>query len=118
MTLFHRPEVGMFGTISSALNTVKDEWRRKPNHEVYVMLFRLCLSPRRKGISTAAYHAVIGSVDDHLLSIERLVRDQSASETDRQRGRDHQNQYIQSIVDFYGADQDSSRYVEGVLAPC
>lgn len=58
------------------------------------------------------YEAVIGNVDDALFSIERLVRDQNASDTDRQRGRDHQNQYVQSVVDFFGADEDSSRYVE------
>lgn len=106
----------MFETISRALTTVKGEWRRKPNHEIYVMLFKLCLSPRRKVIPTDSYEAVIGSVGDPLFSIERLVRDQNASDTDRQRGRDYQKQYIQSIVDFYAADQDSSRYVEGVLS--
>lgn len=105
----------MFGTISSALETVTDPWRRKPNHKIYVMLFRLCLLPGRKEIPTASYQAVIGSIDDHLLSIESLVRDQDASEAARQRGRDHQNQYIQSVVDIFGADQDLSQYVEDIL---
>ncbi|KAG8938078.1 hypothetical protein FRC00_005339 [Tulasnella sp. 408] len=112
-----KPDSGMFGTISSALNTVNDEWRRKPSHEIYVMLFKLCLLPRRKRVSIAAYNAVVESVDDHLISIERLVRDQNASEIDCQRGRDLQNQYIQSVVDFFGADQDSSRNMWVVIGP-
>ncbi|KAG9039328.1 hypothetical protein FS837_000990 [Tulasnella sp. UAMH 9824] len=74
-----KPELDMFKTISRALTTVKGEWRRKPNHEIYVMLFKLCLSPRRKAIPTDTYEnmwAVIGpSLERYFDSVAKIVEE-------------------------------------------
>ncbi|KIO18413.1 hypothetical protein M407DRAFT_31917 [Tulasnella calospora MUT 4182] len=96
-------ESEMFQTISRALTTMSAEWIRKPNHEIYVRLFELCLLPGREGISAEVQDAVLEHFDDHLLSVELRIRDKNASETDRQQGRDYQNRYVQSVADCFRA---------------
>lgn len=96
----------MFRTISSALATVSSEWGGKPDHEIYVRLFELCLQlPGRDGKPTDDQDALLEHFDAHLLSIERQIRDKNTSETDRQRGRALQIRYVQSVADFFRAQQ-------------
>ncbi|KAG8933522.1 hypothetical protein FRC00_013115 [Tulasnella sp. 408] len=97
----------MFDTISRALATVNGQWRGKPDHEIYVWLFELCQSPGRKDISEFDQHTVLEHVDDNLLSLENRVREEGASEIDRQHGRDCQNRYVQAVAGFC-ADQNYS----------
>ncbi|KAG8958145.1 hypothetical protein FRC00_003006 [Tulasnella sp. 408] len=96
-----RSEGAMFRTISTALATVTAEWEWKPNHEIYVWLFELCLLPGRKEISAISQHPIVERVDNHLIAIESRIRDENASGTDRQQGRDYQNRYVQSVADFF-----------------
>lgn len=105
----------MFQTISIALTTVNSHWEGKPDHEIYVRLFELCLLPGRKGVSIDGRHAVLECVDAHLLSIEHRIRDKNTSEEDRKHERDHRNRYLQSVTDFFEDCQDSSRYVRVIL---
>ncbi|KAG8938090.1 hypothetical protein FRC00_005351 [Tulasnella sp. 408] len=103
-----KSERQMFGTISRALATVSAQWRGKPDHEIYVWLFELYLLPGRKGISEFDQRLVLEDLDHHLLSLENRIREEGASEIDRQRGRDYQNRYVQLIARFCAA-QDSSQ---------
>ncbi|KAG8937423.1 hypothetical protein FRC00_005741 [Tulasnella sp. 408] len=89
------------------LATVRTQWRGKPDHEIYVWLFELYLLPGRKGISEIDQRLVLEDVDYHLLSLENWIRDEGASEIDRQRGRDYQNRYVQSIARFCAAQNSS-----------
>ncbi|KIO21797.1 hypothetical protein M407DRAFT_28610 [Tulasnella calospora MUT 4182] len=104
-------EQQMFQTISRALTTLSAEWTGKPDHEVYVRLFKLCLLPGRKDVSAVDQHAVLEHLDDHLLSIEHRIRSWGASETDRQRGRDQQNRCIQAVANCFVAHKYSSECV-------
>ncbi|KAG8913138.1 hypothetical protein FRC00_002965 [Tulasnella sp. 408] len=106
-----RSERVMFRTISTALTTVTTQWEGKPNHEIYVWLFELCLLPGWKEISILSQHPILERVDDHLLSVESRIRDENASGTDRQQGRDSQNRYVQSVADFFSANTVFSQYL-------
>ncbi|KAG8938088.1 hypothetical protein FRC00_005349 [Tulasnella sp. 408] len=90
----------MFRKISVALASDGDERREWPDHEIFVWLFELCLLPGRSEIHEFHQHQALEHVDHHLLSLENRIREESASEIDRQRGRDYQNRYVQSIVGF------------------
>ncbi|KAG9042647.1 hypothetical protein FS837_010598 [Tulasnella sp. UAMH 9824] len=105
-----RSEQVMFQKISTALRTVTTQWEGKPNHGIYAWLFELCLLPGRN-ISTFYQHPILERVDDHLISIESRIRDENASGTDRQQGRDYQNRYVQSAADFFTANTDFSQYL-------
>lgn len=100
----------MFQTISTALATVAAQWEGKPNHEIYVWLFELCLLPGRK-ICTFYQHPILERVVDHLITIESWIRDRNNPETNPQEGRDYQNRYIQSVADFFTANTDFSQCV-------
>ncbi|KAG8938074.1 hypothetical protein FRC00_005335 [Tulasnella sp. 408] len=89
----------------------KPDWEGKPDHEIYLRLFELCLSPGRAEITTAHQRMVLERVDDHLLSIERRIRDKNATEADRQLGRNYQIRYIQAVADFVKGREESSQYV-------
>ncbi|KAG8917496.1 hypothetical protein FRC01_002408 [Tulasnella sp. 417] len=110
-----KSELEMVQTISAALTTARTQWGSKPDHEIYVGLFELCLLPGRKVILTADYHAVLGDIDAHLISIERLVRNKDTSKTDRQNGREQQNRCIRAAADFFGAQKSSSRAMWAVI---
>lgn len=105
----------MFRTITEALTTVRAHWTGKPDHEIYVRLFELCLLPGRKGVSTVDQCTALLCVDDHLLSIERRVRDQNASKKHRQSGRDNQERYIHAATNFVEAHKDSPLYVQQII---
>ncbi|KAG9029875.1 hypothetical protein FS837_003451 [Tulasnella sp. UAMH 9824] len=107
-----KSELKMFATMSEALSTVTDQWRGKPNHEIYVWLFELCLLPGRKEISAFSQHPILERVDDHLISIERRIRGENASETDRQHGRDYQNRYVRYLWTLIGSPLE--RYLGSV----
>ncbi|KIO18414.1 hypothetical protein M407DRAFT_31918 [Tulasnella calospora MUT 4182] len=96
----------MFQMICRAVINVNAQWRRKPDHDIYVWLFELCLLHGRKEIS-AGCHDVLDHVDDHLLPIERQIRSWRVSETDRQRGRDQRNRCVQAVANFFVAREDS-----------
>lgn len=108
-------ESEMFQTIAIALTTVTAHWERQPRPAIYAWLFELCLLPRRKEVPTVNQHVVLEHLDDHLVSIEHRIRDKNASERDRQLGRDDQNRYIQSMVDFFRNHKYSSQYVQRIL---
>ncbi|KAG9033340.1 hypothetical protein FS837_002487 [Tulasnella sp. UAMH 9824] len=101
----------MFETVANALNTVTAQWRGKPDHEIYVWLFELRLLHGKNGTSTFSQHPILERFDDHLISIESRMRDENASETDRQHGRDYQNRYVRSVADFFTANADFSQYL-------
>ncbi|KAG8915278.1 hypothetical protein FRC01_003719 [Tulasnella sp. 417] len=112
-------EQQVFQTISRALATVRAQWRIAfpPDREVYVWLFEFCLSPERKEVSIADQLAVLEHVDDHLLSIEPWIRSGDVSVTDRQRGRDYQNRYVQSVAKFFSNRTDSSQQMWTLVGP-
>ncbi|KAG8938089.1 hypothetical protein FRC00_005350 [Tulasnella sp. 408] len=104
-----RSELVMFRTISTALSTVGDQWKGKPDHGIYVWLFELCLSPGSKRTPEFDQHTVLEHVDDHLLSLENRIREEGASEIVRQRGRDYQNRYVQAFARFCADQKYSSQ---------
>ncbi|KAG9028813.1 hypothetical protein FS837_003776 [Tulasnella sp. UAMH 9824] len=106
----------MFGTISRALATVSAQWRGKPDHELYVWLFELCLLSEMKSIYEVDQHPVLERVHDHLLSLENWIREEGASEIDGQRGRDYQNRYVQSVARFCVDQNNPSQTTWGLIS--
>ncbi|KAG8932768.1 hypothetical protein FRC01_012397 [Tulasnella sp. 417] len=120
-----KSEADMFKTISTALDTVPtapdtgvthwEDWAGKPSDEIYVRLFELCLLFERDGI-TVDRDAVLKRFGDHLLSIEKRIRDKNGPGTDRQHGRDHQNRYVQSAAASFKAHKDKWSVIGASMA--
>lgn len=106
-----RSEVDMFEAIARSLTTVSAEWEGKPDHEIYVRLFELCLLPGRKEVSTGRQGVVFERVGNHLLPIERRIRSGGVSQADRQRLRDQQDRCVHAVAEFFVVHEDLPRYV-------
>lgn len=105
----------MVALVSRALATVNVDWMWKPSYGVYVRLFELGLFSERgfygsiRALSEAP--RILGHLGSILLSIEVVIRDEAASSAGAQRGREHQNRCIQSVVESLGARSGWFRYV-------
>ncbi|KAG8967069.1 hypothetical protein FRC05_002283 [Tulasnella sp. 425] len=100
-------ELEMVALVSRALATVNVDWMWKPSYGVYVRLFELGLFSERGfygSIRTLSETPrILGHLGSILLSIEVVIRDEAASSAGAQRGREHQNRCIQSVVESLGA---------------
>lgn len=99
----------MVEVVNRGLATVEPAWTGRPDHELYVRLFELGISTEKGFDSAQSILHYLGSL---LLSIEIRIRDAATSATDEQRGREHQNRCVQSVVGSLEGHSQRKLYVQ------